>query len=184
MFELAFFLVLFVARNVTEMAIVPRFLDTRRPTVGRGLFSLVVMGIAYFASGVAVAYCLYRREPPPPLLYYPGLLLLAAGYLGRLVCLSQLGTAYSQSFETDPSGRLVTTGIYSVIRHPVYAFFLLELAAFVLVRPNAVSVAALVLVVFFTVYRIRKEEEELVASFGEQYRTYRKKTRAVLPYIL
>ena len=184
MLELVLFLALFVTRNIAETLIVPRRWDSRPPTRGRGLTTLVAMGLAYYASGVAVAVTLYLWGPPATWLCYLGLASLAAGLAGRIACVRQLGTAYSQSFEVDPEGHLVTAGIYGVIRHPVYAFFLLELVAMVLIRPNVVSTVALALVAAASVYRIRREEERLVARFGERYLSYRRRTRAVIPYLL
>ncbi len=183
MFELILFLALIAARSLIEVLVVPRRWQSRRPTPGRGLLSLLVQMVAYVASCAAVAWGLYRWGSPP-LLYYPGLAVMAAGFTGRLVCVRQLGTAYSQSFETDPAGRFVTTGIYSLIRHPVYTTYFVEMSAFLLIWFNLVSAAALVLVVASSAYRIPKEEEQLIADFGDRYRDYRRRTRAVIPYIL
>ncbi len=53
----------------------------------------------------------------------------------------------SRAFETDSEGSFITSGIYSVIRQPVYTIYTVEMTAFLLIWFNAVSVAALVLVV-------------------------------------
>ncbi len=184
MFELILFLALIAARSLIEVLVVPRRWQSRRPTPGRGLLSLLVQMVAYVGTCAAVGWGLYRWGPQSLPLYYAGLATMAAGFAGRLVCVRQLGAAYSQSFETDPEGRFVTSGIYSLIRHPVYTTYFVEMSAFLLIWFNVVSLAALVLVVASSAYRIPKEEEQLIARFGDRYRAYRRRTRAVIPYIL
>ena len=58
------------------------------------------------------------------------------------------------------------------------------MSAFLLVWPNAVSGVALIVVLVSIAYRIPKEEEQLIATFGDRYRAYRRRTRALVPYIL
>lgn len=182
--ELMVFALLFIVRNITEPLVAPGKRDARRPTRGQGLTSLLLLGVAHTGSGVAAAYFLYRWGPPLGLIYLAGLALFVAGYLGRIACLRQLGQAYSRSFEPDPGGRLVTTGIYSAVRHPLYAFYLLELIAFLLIRPNLISAAGLILASWATLYRIRGEESRLAERFGERYLQYRQTTKALIPGIL
>lgn len=178
------FAVLFILRNLTEPLVAPGKRDGRRPVRGQGLASLLLLGVAHTGSGLAVAYSLYRWGPPVGLLYLAGLVLFVAGYSGRIVALRQLGRAYSRSFEPDPSGHLVTTGIYSAMRHPLYSFYLLELLAFLLIRFNIVSALALILASWATLYRIRGEERWLVERFGERYLQYRQSTKALIPGVL
>lgn len=183
MLELVLFLALLVTRNVIELLVVPGRLDRRRPRPRRGLYSLVLLGVAYFVSAAAVAHGLYRWDPPSAPLYAAGLLAMILGYVGRIVCLKQLGAAYSLSFETDPDGRLVTTGLFSVIRHPIYASYLLEMAAFLLIRFNAISALAAVAAAASCFYRIRREEEQLIEKSGERYLAYRRRTHALIPLV-
>ncbi len=184
MLELVLFLILFATRNILETVVVPRRWDSRPPTRGRGLISLTAMGVAYFGSAAAAAVALYLWGPPAAWLYATGLLLLAAGLVGRFVTVRTLGQSYSQSFEVDPEGGLVDRGIYRLLRHPVYTFFLLEMVAMLLIRPNVVSALALALVAAATVYRIRREEEQLIERFGDRYLAYRRRTRAIVPFLL
>ncbi len=182
--ELIVFAVLFILRNLTEPLVAPGKRTARRPTRGQGLASLILLGGAHTGSGLAAAYSLHRWGPPVGLVYLAGLVLFVAGYVGRIASLRQLGRAYSRSFEPDPAGRLVTTGIYSAVRHPLYAFYLLELIAFLLVRSNIISAVAVILASWATLYRIRGEEAWLLERFGERYLQYRQTTKALIPGVL
>ncbi|MGE5251204.1 MAG: methyltransferase family protein [Bacteroidota bacterium] len=86
------------------------------------------------------------------------------------------------AFETTTS--LVTTDIYALIRHPLYAsLLLLAWGVFfkVLSWMSGLLVAAATL---FLVATARADEAECIRFFGEEYRTYMRKTKMFIPYIL
>lgn len=73
-----------------------------------------------------------------------------------------------------------TPGLYRAVRHPLYFGFLLAFWA-----TPILSVAHLLFAALFTAYvliAIRFEERDLVARFGDRYRDYRKRVRALVPF--
>jgi protein-S-isoprenylcysteine O-methyltransferase Ste14 len=102
-----------------------------------------------------------------------GLVLAIPSLIPLFIARFQLG----RSFAVTPQAKqLVTHGLYSKIRHPMYVFsFLLVLGFFVtLQRPVLLIVPALLLIVQIT--RACQEAKVLEEKFGEQYRAYRAKT--------
>jgi protein-S-isoprenylcysteine O-methyltransferase Ste14 len=90
----------------------------------------------------------------------------------------------SHVFAWENTGRLVTTGIYRYIRHPMYSS-LLFLAWGALLK--SVSISTLVLTGVATLAlgaTAKAEEAENVARFGEEYRDYMKRTRRFVPFVL
>jgi len=78
------------------------------------------------------------------------------------------------------SGKLDTTGILGVVRHPFYA------AIFPLIWSRNADEATLVVNVVLTLYTIigtRLEERKLIAEFGDEYRQYQKKVGMFFPKI-
>ena len=71
---------------------------------------------------------------------------------------------------------LVTTGIYSKIRNPIYVFGVVMLAGFVLVLHRPVLWFAVAAIVIMQLVRARREATVLEAAFGDAYREYRRKT--------
>jgi protein-S-isoprenylcysteine O-methyltransferase Ste14 len=85
----------------------------------------------------------------------------------------QLGRAFSVQAKAST---LVTTGIYSRIRNPIYVsagILILGLAVWTLQWWLLVFLAALVPL---QIYRSRKESQVLEAEFGDAYREYKKRT--------
>jgi protein-S-isoprenylcysteine O-methyltransferase Ste14 len=71
---------------------------------------------------------------------------------------------------------LVTGGIYSNIRHPIYIFGLLLLLSFIVCMRKPIWLILWGMLAAMQVARARKEERVLEDKFGEVYREYRKKT--------
>ena len=85
----------------------------------------------------------------------------------------QLGSSFSVRAK---AGRLVTTGLYSRIRNPIYLFgglFTVGLSLFVSVWGPLV--VALVIVPL-QIVRARSEERVLAGAFGEEYARYKSRT--------
>jgi protein-S-isoprenylcysteine O-methyltransferase Ste14 len=72
--------------------------------------------------------------------------------------------------------RLVTTGLYARIRNPIYTFgcfFFLGLAMFI---PAWWLLLLLIVVIPLQIARARREAAVLEATFGDEYRQYRRQT--------
>lgn len=80
--------------------------------------------------------------------------------------------------------RLITSGAYSILRHPMYAaaFGLLVAAVLVFTHPAALVVAGS-LFVAGTEIRIRAEDKLLASHFGAAHDDYRRRVKAYLPGI-
>lgn len=80
-----------------------------------------------------------------------------------------------------PETRLVTTGIRSRVRHPVYLGHLCEMLAWSLGTGLAVCYALTAFAILTGTIMIRMEDAELERRFGEDFRNYRQQVPAVLP---
>ncbi|MCE9645144.1 MAG: isoprenylcysteine carboxylmethyltransferase family protein [Chloroflexi bacterium] len=117
-----------------------------------------------------------------------------AGWLGTTLILlailvfwrghADLGLNWSPTLEIRTEHKLITTGIYGVIRHPMYASQWLWVFAQSLLLQNWIagffSIAVWMLFYFL---RVQAEEKMMLDTFGEEYREYIKRTGAVLPKI-
>jgi protein-S-isoprenylcysteine O-methyltransferase Ste14 len=114
-----------------------------------------------------------RSSAPLSLHQEVGLVLAIAG----LVCWAIARIQLSRSFSIRAKAtELVTLGIYSRIRNPVYIFGTIFTVGLILWVGRPIWLFALCLLVPMQVIRARKEAQLLEDKFGNGYRTYRAKT--------
>jgi len=85
----------------------------------------------------------------------------------------QLGSAFSLSARASV---LVTTGLYSRIRNPVYVFGALVIMGIIVFFGRPWFLLVFALLIPLQVYRSRKEAHVLEEKFGSAYREYRQST--------
>jgi protein-S-isoprenylcysteine O-methyltransferase Ste14 len=71
---------------------------------------------------------------------------------------------------------LMTTGLFSKIRHPMYTGFILWISGWIIFYGAVVSLLAGIFSIANILYWRRLEEKNLELLFGENYRQYRRKT--------
>jgi protein-S-isoprenylcysteine O-methyltransferase Ste14 len=82
-----------------------------------------------------------------------------------------------RSFSVKPQAKaLVTHGIYSRIRNPIYTFGFLWAIGLILVVGRPVLLVVLLVMVPTQFIRARREARVLEEKFGEEYRAYRRRT--------
>ena len=89
------------------------------------------------------------------------IVLFVAGITGRQIAIRTLGRFYSHHVMRQDGHRVVSHGLYRMIRHPAYAGMLLANVSFTVFFLNPVSVVALILLIAAVVWRIRVEERAL-----------------------
>ncbi len=93
-----------------------------------------------------------------------------------------LGTNWSVSLEVREDHRLVTHGIYRVIRHPMYSALFLYAIGQALVVPNWLAGPSyLVAMVILYTFRVNAEERMMLDTFGNEYAAYMAKTKRLVP---
>jgi protein-S-isoprenylcysteine O-methyltransferase Ste14 len=124
-------------------------------------------------------YCLYFVFVHGPgardLTRWIGLFVSLLGLAGVIVARYTLGESFSIKAKAT---KLVTTGIYSRIRNPIYVSgVILIVGLVVMVRRSALwLVPAIVILIPTQIIRARREARVLEAKFGDEYRQYRERT--------
>jgi len=110
-----------------------------------------------------------------------GVILYAAGGALRLWPVYVLGNRFSGLVAIQPGHTLVTTGIYSVIRHPSYLGLLINAFGWGLAFRSVVGVLLAALSLPLLLARIRSEEALLRTQFGAEYDAYCARTSRLIP---
>lgn len=111
-----------------------------------------------------------------------GILILAASLYVFWRAHVDLGVNWSPSLEIREQHELVTRGVYSVIRHPMYASQWLWVIAQTLLLQNWIAgVLNMPLFLIFYTMRVQAEEQLMLEQFGDQYRSYMEHVGGVFP---
>jgi protein-S-isoprenylcysteine O-methyltransferase Ste14 len=110
-----------------------------------------------------------------------GVVLFAAGGALRLWPVFVLGRRFSGLVAIQPGHKLVTCGVYGVIRHPSYLGLLLNSLGWGLAFRSGVGVLLTALLVPPLLARIRAEEAMLRTQFGGDYGAYCARTSRLIP---
>jgi len=104
---------------------------------------------------------------------WAGLIIGTPGAIFLIAARYELGRSFSVSAQAR---ELVTGGIYSKIRNPIYVFGGMLILGFILALQKPMLLVILAVVIPLQVVRARKEAKVLEATFGDAYREYRNKT--------
>ena len=158
--------------------------DTKREP--SSLFGVALQGASYgIIWGV-------RRTMFTPIVAGSELVTIVAGALAicaavgsvwlTTMAVKTLGKEWSLTARLVEGHKLATSGPYAFVRHPIYTGMLGMLVATGLAISHwAAVLAALVFFFIGTTIRVRSEERLLREAFGEQFETYARSVRAIVP---
>jgi protein-S-isoprenylcysteine O-methyltransferase Ste14 len=92
-----------------------------------------------------------------------------------------ISAGWERLYVAQKAGRLAIDGIYSRIRHPQYAGFILVMAGFLVQWPTLLTLAMFPILVMMYVSLARSEEREAITDFGDAYREFMQRVPAFIP---
>ncbi len=110
-----------------------------------------------------------------------GVVLFAAGGVLRIWPVFVLGHRFSGLVAIQPGHRLVTSGVYGVIRHPSYLGLLVNSLGWALAFRSIVGLLLTALLIPPLAARIRAEERLLRTQFADEYDAYSRRTSRLIP---
>jgi protein-S-isoprenylcysteine O-methyltransferase Ste14 len=148
--------------------------------------------LAASLAGLGFVPCIYVAAHVPRFADYS--LIPPLSYLGiavEVACLwmfyrshRDLGHNWSVSLDLRERHTLVTTGVYRLVRHPMYAGFWLMALGQALLLPNWIAgPAGLVGFGVLFIGRVGREEAMMIDAFGDDYRSYMRRTSRVVPWV-
>jgi protein-S-isoprenylcysteine O-methyltransferase Ste14 len=132
--------------------------------IGKHIVLIIVVG------GALSALIWQHRPAVWTAMPVAGLGLLGAGFILWSVARIQLGSSFAV---TARARRLVTKGLYSRFRNPIYVFGSGVLAGLILFLERPLGLWIFLVIIPLQILRARKESAVLEGAFGEEYRKYR-----------
>jgi len=115
----------------------------------------------------------------------PLLIFYFAGWILGIWSILVMGTGnVNAGPDPLPEGRLVSTGPYAVIRHPMYAAILLVFTPLLISHFTIPRLAILIILVINLLLKIRYEEKQMNMAYCKKYREYSTGTWQLIPYVL
>jgi protein-S-isoprenylcysteine O-methyltransferase Ste14 len=164
----------------------------RVPSVKRSRPVSERAGLSAATLGLAVVPAVYVATGIPRAAdYVPNNIAVLAGtavYLAALLVFrlshKSLGKNWSISLDIREKHRLISSGPYRLVRHPMYTSFLLMAIGQALLLPNwIVALAGILGVTILVSLRLKKEEAMMLEVFDKEYESYMHRTKRMIPYI-
>lgn len=146
----------------------------------RTLVSLIML-LGIIAYGIYPSWLLFFSLPTPEWLRFIGLGIAIVTLLPLHWAHLTLGIQYSPDLELKKEHKLITKGLYKVIRHPMYTFLIAFMLGISLFAANSFILIPHVAAILVILFRLNKEEAMLIQEFGDDYRDYILKTGRLLP---
>jgi protein-S-isoprenylcysteine O-methyltransferase Ste14 len=145
-----------------------------------------LLGMLGFVSVVVYSinshWLAWAELPLPTWIRWAGIGAALLGFALLQWAQAALGNNWSDMPRMMKEQRLVTSGPYRAIRHPIYTAFILILGSTLLISANwLVGLCWAGMTILEVVSRIRFEEPLMIEYFGDQYREYMKKTGRLVP---
>lgn len=118
------------------------------------------------------------------LLAISGTIIIVIGLAFRIWAIRKLGKFFEPVVVIKKDQLIIKTGPYKYIRHPAYASGYLSFIGCGIALGNWFGLILIMMLVFIGFYyRIKQEEKILLQGFGNEYRTYIKSTKKLIPFI-
>ena len=167
-----------------ELISLPR--SKKQLDIPRGDWLTVALGIlpVLGVAAVIVWQYFFSSEKFYSVLVVPSLVLCLAGIGLRTWSKIVLGRFYTFTIDWTDDHRLLTTGPYRFVRHPLYLGTFLAIAGFPLLTQSWATLWFLTVPTALAYcLRIVKEETYLAETLGPEYKSYTRRTARLIPFV-
>lgn len=101
-----------------------------------------------------------------------GILIMSLALIFVVVAQSQMGTSWRIGIDTNQKTELITSGIFSISRNPIFIGIIFSSLGYFLVLPNAITLTILTLDIALIQVQVALEEKHLNDIHGDDYKKY------------
>jgi len=157
----------------------------RRPSGVQYLphLALMLVGAALMINVFSRTSLLQIRLWPSRLLFAPGLVLLVLGLAIAVWARIHLGKYWSAAVGSKAEHRLIQSGPYARLRHPIYTGIIMAVFGSAIADGNVHALLGAAILIAALVAKSRREEVWLAQEFGDAYGSYRARSWALVPFV-
>ena len=138
--------------------------------------------IAAFLLPYLPIFSFVNFAPVNPVVSCIGVIICVASMAFFIWARQCLGRNWSQTVSAKEGHELVTSGPYRYIRHPMYAGGFLACIASAIVCGGAFIFLLIILGALF-LWRVAAEDKLMEQQFPNEYPDYKKRTKALIPFV-
>ncbi len=113
-----------------------------------------------------------------------GLALTAAGIGFAVWARLWIGRNWSGLVTIKEHHELIQSGPYALVRHPIYSGFLLAILGTAILHGELYGLLALPLAALGWGLKLRQEEQFMTQQFGSAYSDYKRRVKALVPFVV
>ncbi len=150
------------------------------------LVHLVIMVSAFamlFYPPLRIGVLAMRWLPDTAVTGYTGLAITLAGAAFAIWARLYIGRNWSANVTIKQDHELVRGGPYAVVRHPIYSGLLLAVLGTAVALGEVRGLIAFVLALIGWRMKSLVEEKFMAEQFGDEYGKYKRKVKALIPFI-
>ena len=149
----------------------------KMPVFFQKLFVFVIVGPLFIAPVIPQSRFNISNVLSLPI----GILLFVLGWIIIIFAFFKIGVIPSLRKKSN----LITSGIYSVIRHPIYSGTLISVLGWIILFKSIISMIYFPILCLLYLVATILEEKGLIEEYGDEYLDYKKKvTKRLIPFIL
>lgn len=164
--------------------------DVKPPSVRQALARELIHRIPVLAAAtilimqVGVLGLGVRWLPPTPAVAAVGIAVTLLGLAAAVWARRTIGTNWSSAVMLKQGHELVQHGPYRWVRNPIYSSLLLMLLGTAIAVGRVRGVVALALALAGFWIKLRQEEALMLRQFPSEYADYRRRVKALIPFLL
>ncbi|MBL3654919.1 methyltransferase family protein [Fulvivirga sediminis] len=143
------------------------------------IIALIGILVLLFYNGTLVSP---KLIPQMGVVKYVSLFSAGVGVIIINAAFKQYSTSGFLGLAREESGKLKTKGILSYIRHPLYIATILIFIGFFLYDSRLATLISVLCVFVYLPVGIYLEEKKLIKIYGDEYRAYKKRVPALIPF--
>jgi protein-S-isoprenylcysteine O-methyltransferase Ste14 len=160
---------------------------TKRQSVASRLGQAIPVSAAFYLLFARVHWPWWltlRFAPESMALEWMGVALTVAGIAFAVWARVFIGRNWSGTVTVKEQHELIQSGPYAIVRHPIYSGFLLAYLGTAIIEGQVRGLAGFALVLWGWGIKLRLEETFMTAQFGNAYSDYKKRVKALVPYVI
>jgi protein-S-isoprenylcysteine O-methyltransferase Ste14 len=137
------------------------------------ILALMVLAVGFYTAGDMYRYLCPMDYLHLNWLKYAGLVLIHVSLIWIMTAQYQMKQSWRIGIDEAHKTSLVTEGLFSISRNPIFLGMILTTLGIFLLIPNAITLLVAVMTYFVIQIQIRLEEEYLLKQHGELYARYK-----------